>query len=102
LDTEPEPALSRQTMENDMNKKFPPDFFWGAATSAYQVEGAAAEDGRGPSIWDVFTGLPGKVANGDTGDIACDQYHRLDADLDLIRVQGGHRRLFPAASRRRG
>jgi beta-glucosidase len=67
-----------------MTKQFPPGFLWGAATSAYQVEGATAEDGRGPSIWDVFARLPGKVAKGETGDIACEQYHRLDADLDLI------------------
>jgi beta-glucosidase len=67
-----------------MNKQFPPGFLWGAASAAYQVEGAAAEDGRGASIWDVFARLPGKVANGETGEIACDQYHRLEADLDLI------------------
>ena len=71
-----------------MNKQFPPDFLWGAATAAYQVEGAATEGGRGASIWDVFARLPGKVAKGETGDIACDQYHRLDADLDLIASLG--------------
>lgn len=71
-----------------MNKPFPPGFLWGAASAAYQVEGAAAEDGRGPSIWDVFVRTPGKVRNGDTGDIACDQYHRLDTDLDLIASLG--------------
>src|SRR5215469_1527604 len=67
-----------------MNKQFPSGFLWGAASAAYQVEGAAAEDGRGASIWDVFARLPGKIANGETGEIACDQYHRLEADLDLI------------------
>jgi len=67
-----------------MNKQFPPGFLWGAASAAYQVEGAAAEDGRGASVWDVFARLPGKVANGETGETACDQYHRLEADLDLI------------------
>lgn len=67
---------------------FPTEFLWGAATAAYQVEGAVAEDGRGPSIWDVFSHTPGKTRNGDTGDIACDQYHRLDADLDLMAELG--------------
>jgi beta-glucosidase len=71
-----------------MKKQFPQGFLWGVATAAYQVEGAAAEDGRGPSIWDVFARIPGKVTNGDTGDVACDQYHRLDADLDLIASLG--------------
>ncbi len=63
---------------------FPEDFLWGAATAAYQVEGAAGEDGRGPSIWDTFSHTPGMVFHGDTGDVACDQYHRLDEDLDLM------------------
>jgi len=67
-----------------VNKQFPAAFLWGAATAAYQVEGAATEDGRRLSIWDVFARAPGKVVNGDTGEITCDQYHRLDADLDLI------------------
>ena len=59
-------------------------FVWGVATSAYQVEGAAAEDGRGPSIWDTFGREPGRVAGGDTGDLACDHYHRWREDLDLL------------------
>lgn len=63
---------------------FPDGFLWGAATAAYQVEGAVHEDGRGPSIWDVFSHTPGRVIHGDTGDVACDQYHRLEADLDLL------------------
>ena len=64
---------------------FPADFVWGAATSAHQIEGAAAEDGRGPSIWDVFSHTPGKTANGDTGDLACDHYHRFAEDVELMR-----------------
>src|SRR5258708_8332202 len=64
--------------------QFPDGFLWGAATAAYQVEGAVQEDGRGPSIWDSFSHEPGKTFHGDTGDIACDQYHRLEADLDLL------------------
>ncbi len=63
---------------------FPDGFVWGTATAAYQVEGAADEDGRGPSIWDTFSHTPGNVFHGDTGDIACDQYHRLEEDLDLM------------------
>ena len=64
--------------------RFPENFLWGAATAAYQVEGAATEDGRGPSIWDTFSHTEGKVRHGDTGDIACDHYHRLQEDLDLM------------------
>ena len=64
---------------------FPPGFLWGAATAAYQVEGAVAEDGRGLSIWDRFAHTPGKVKNGDNGDVACDSYHRLDDDIALMR-----------------
>src|SRR5262249_49880493 len=63
---------------------FPADFVWGASTSSYQIEGAAAEDGRGKSIWDVFSHTPGRVKNGDTGDIACDHYHRWRDDIDLL------------------
>ena len=57
---------------------------WGAATAAYQIEGAAAEDGRTPSIWDVFSHTPGKVANGETGDVAADHYHRYRDDVALM------------------
>jgi beta-glucosidase len=63
---------------------FPEGFLWGTATASYQVEGAVNEDGRGTSIWDTFSHTPGKVRHGDTGDIACDQYHRLEEDLDLM------------------
>ncbi len=58
---------------SDLNA-LPADFTWGVATAAYQIEGAVAEDGRSPSIWDTFSHTPGKVAGGDTGDIACDHY----------------------------
>jgi len=67
---------------------FPADFIIGSATAAYQVEGAAHEDGRGPSIWDTFSHTPGRVVNGDTGDVADDHYHRLEADLDLMKQLG--------------
>jgi beta-glucosidase len=64
--------------------RFPPGFQWGAATSAYQIEGAPDADGRGPSIWDAFCRVPGAVANGDTGDVACDHYRRYREDVDLM------------------
>ena len=67
---------------------FPKGFIWGAATSAYQIEGATTEDGRGPSIWDTFARTPGAIFHGDTGDIACDHYHRLECDLDLMAQLG--------------
>ncbi len=67
---------------------FPPGFLWGTATASYQIEGAVHADGRGTSIWDTFSRLPGAVWNGDTGDIACDHYHRMDEDLDLMKELG--------------
>lgn len=67
---------------------FPANFQWGVATSSYQIEGAAQTDGRGPSIWDTYSHTPGKVANGDTGDVACDHYNRLESDLDMIASLG--------------
>ncbi len=82
---------------------FPADFVWGAATAAYQIEGAHRADGRGESIWDTFTHTPGNVVNGDTGDIACDHYHRYPEDIALMGELGlgGYRlsiswpRIFP-------
>jgi beta-glucosidase len=68
--------------------QFRPDFLIGSATASYQIEGAAHEDGRGPSIWDTFSHTPGKIVNGDTGDVADDHYHRLDSDLDLMAELG--------------
>ena len=59
-------------------------FVWGVSTAAYQIEGAVTEDGRGPSVWDTFVHEPGRVANGDTGDVACDHYHRYLSDVDLM------------------
>ena len=63
---------------------FPTDFAWGAATSSYQIEGAPDEDGKGTSVWDTFSHTPGKTANGETGDVACDHYHRWADDVDLM------------------
>ena len=64
--------------------RFPREFVWGVATSAYQIEGAAHEDGRGDSIWDEFCRRPGVIKDGSNGDRACDHYHRVDEDVDLI------------------
>ncbi len=72
--------------EADIRKaRFPDGFIWGAATAAYQVEGAWNEDGKGESIWDRFTHRPGTVRGGVTGDVACDQYHRYEEDVALMR-----------------
>ena len=68
--------------------RFPAGFLWGAATSAYQVEGAPLADGAGPSIWHRFAHEPGRIANGDTGDVACDHYHRFAADVRLMAELG--------------
>lgn len=76
---------------------FPPGFVWGTATASYQIEGAVDEDGRGPSIWDSFSHLPGKTHNGDTGDVACDHYHRLESDLDLLAELGAGSYRFSVA-----
>src|SRR4051794_35100700 len=86
---------------------FPKDFLWGVATSAYQIEGAAAEDGRGPSVWDTFCRRPGAIANGHRGDVASDHYHRFKQDVALMRELGikayrfsiSWSRVFPSDSR---
>lgn len=79
---QPEPAAAPPKL------RFPDGFLWGVATSAYQIEGAASEDGRGESVWDRFSHTPGKTRNGDTGDVANDHYHRYAQDLDLIKSLG--------------
>jgi beta-glucosidase len=88
---------------------FPDNFAWGVATAAFQVEGASKEDGRGPSIWDTFCDTPGKVANGDNGEIACDHYHRYLDDIKIMQQIGvktyrlsiAWPRLFPDGDTRR-
>ena len=65
-------------------RQFPDGFNWGVATSAYQIEGAVAADGRGPSIWDAFCARPGTIADGSSGAVACDHYNRWESDLDLM------------------
>lgn len=68
--------------------KFPENFVWGAATSAYQIEGAVTEDGKGEHIWDVYTKEPGKIYSGHTGEVACDHYHRYKEDVQLMKAIG--------------
>jgi len=75
----------------------PPAFVLGAATAAYQIEGAVSTDGRGPSIWDTFARTPGRVHRGDTGDVACDHYHRFPEDIALLRELGVHSYRFSIA-----
>jgi len=71
-----------------MAAEFPKGFLWGAATSAYQVEGSPVADGAGPSIWHRYAHQPGHIRNGDTGDVACDHYHRYEEDIALMRELG--------------
>lgn len=87
-------------------KRFPTSFIWGCATSAYQIEGAVEEEGRGPSIWDTFSHTPGKTFQGDTGDIPDDSYHLYKEDVKLLKNLGvkGYRfsisgsRIFPGGT----
>ena len=76
---------------------FPPDFLWGTATSAYQIEGAVNEDGRGPSIWDRFVHLKGKIIDHSTADVANDHYHRYKEDVQLIKELGAKAYRFSIA-----
>jgi beta-glucosidase len=71
-----------------MNERFPADFLWGGATAAYQIEGAVAEAGRGPSIWDTFSHTPGRTVDGDNGDVAIDHFHRYRDDVALMAELG--------------
>jgi beta-glucosidase len=80
-----EPLLDEQPSSAGV---FPAEFVWGVATAAYQIEGAVAEGGRGPSIWDTFSHTPGAVLDGDTGDVACDHYHRWPEDLAWLSELG--------------
>lgn len=77
-----------QEPEKVYEVEFPERFLWGAATAAYQVEGAAKADGRGPSVWDMFSRTPGKVYAGHTGEVACDHYHRWEEDIQIMQRIG--------------
>lgn len=81
-----DPATSGDARE--LVRRFPRDFVWGVATSAYQIEGATQEDGRGDSIWDEFCRRPGAIRDASSGAVACDHYHRYESDLDLIASLG--------------
>jgi beta-glucosidase len=86
LTATPPDLLTRRASE--LHLDLPADFRWGAATAAYQIEGAVAEDGRTPSIWDTFCRVPGAVVNGENGDVACDHYHRMPEDVAMMRDLG--------------
>ncbi|ADW70985.1 GH1 family beta-glucosidase [Granulicella tundricola] len=88
LGTTPASAQAAPAISTDPRRHFPQGFLWGSATASYQVEGAVKEGGRGPSIWDTFSHTPGKVANGDTGDVADDYYHRYKEDIALMKDIG--------------
>lgn len=77
--------------------RFPDGFLWGCATASYQVEGAVAEDGRKPSVWDTFVREPGRIHNGDTGDVADDSYHRYKEDVQLLKSLGAQTFRFSVA-----
>ena len=78
-------------------RRFPPGFVWGTATASYQVEGAVAEDGRTPSVWDTFSRAPGKIQDGDTGDTADDHYHRWRQDVAIMADLGVNAYRFSVA-----
>jgi beta-glucosidase len=80
--------LNGESRTDTLAARLPRDFLWGAATASYQIEGAVHEDGRGESIWDRFSHTPGKVRDGDTGDVACDHYHRWRDDIALMKELG--------------
>lgn len=80
--------MTIDTSIQSLAARFPKDFVFGAATASYQIEGAVETDGRKPSIWDAFSHMPGRVKGGNTGDIACDHYNRLEPDLDLMAELG--------------
>src|SRR5436305_4872235 len=83
-DTRSMSSPARGTQPSKLTAAFPPDFLWGAATSAYQIEGAVHEDGRALSVWDRFAAVPGATYQGQTGEIAADHYHRMEEDVTLM------------------
>jgi beta-glucosidase len=83
-DTRSIPSSAKGTQPSELRGAFPPDFLWGAGTSAYQIEGATHEDGRGLSVWDRFVAIPGTTYQGETGEIAADHYHRMEEDVAIM------------------
>jgi beta-glucosidase len=81
-------TIQKTLTDAELARQFPAAFLWGAATASYQIEGAAREDGRGLSVWDEFAATPGKVAGGDTGEIALDHYHLMPEDVKLMKQIG--------------
>lgn len=86
-----------ETKATRNNRQFPANFYWGNGTSAYQIEGAWNEDGKGPSIWDTYAHTPGMIRTGDTGDVANDHYHRYREDVALMRSMGANAYRFSIA-----
>lgn len=84
----PKLAFGQQPHPETTNLRFPKGFVWGCATAAYQIEGGAKDDGRGPSLWDVFSHTPGKTHDGETGDVADDSYHLYKEDIKLLKALG--------------
>src|SRR5690348_13686692 len=82
------PRMMVDTQVSSGSSLVPTDFLWGAATASYQIEGAAYENGRGPSIWDQFAAIPGKVYQGENGNVAADHYHRMPEDVALMAELG--------------
>ena len=82
------PKSTQTTLQPLTRADFPANFTFGVATSSFQIEGATHEDGRGESIWDTFCREPGRISDGTNGDVACDHYHRLESDLDMIQRLG--------------
>ena len=80
-----------------MSTQFPPDFCWGTATASFQIEGATQEDGRGESIWDRFAAVPNNILTGETGDPACDSYHRYGEDIAIMQELGVNAYRFSVA-----
>ncbi len=78
------PVIAGDSVAAALVRRFPADFVWGVATSAFQIEGAALEDGRGDSIWDEFCRRPGAIKDASNGDVACDHYHRMEEDIALV------------------
>src|ERR1700741_3465325 len=90
-------AQPRPSPDHHAPASFPDGFVWGTATSAYQIEGAVSEDGRGPSIWDTFSHTPGKIDDGTNADRANDHYHRYREDIGLIKNLGAKAYRFSVA-----